>query len=117
MQALAEIDGHQFEHLRDHFPEGTKDPVWLRELGRQGGWIVLSGDTRISRSPVEKAAWHESNLTVFFFSEPFPNTNYWAQTAELVAWWPEIARQAKRTPTGHGFMMPKKGKALRQIYP
>ena len=117
MNALSEADGHTFVHLREKFRDDEKDPVWLRALGVEGDWIILSGDTRISRSPIERAAWIESNLTAFFFGEPWMNDHYWKKTAGLVAWWQVILAQAKKTPAGHGFLLPKGGKELKQIYP
>jgi len=104
-------------HLRTMFGEATRDADWIKALGAEGDWIIISGDGRITRSPVERAAWYESQLSAFFFAEPFPEVGYWKQAAALVTWWPLITRQARATPTGHGFLLPKQGKELKRLYP
>lgn len=54
------------EHLRVRFNQQTEDVTWLEALGREGEWILISGDIRISRNRAERAAWRESGLTAFF---------------------------------------------------
>jgi hypothetical protein len=51
---------HTFFHLQEKFPPDAKDEDWIRALGREGGWIVISGDYRIGKSAHERRAWHES---------------------------------------------------------
>ena len=60
---------HTFTHLQDKFPANTADADWIRQLGREGDWIVISGDYRIGKNAHERAAWHQSGLTVFFLSK------------------------------------------------
>jgi hypothetical protein len=118
MREFAKRDGHHVEHLRERFGENTPDITWIGQLASEGDWIIVSGDVRISRNPVERKAWHESNLAGFFFAPPWSSERYWKMTADLVRWWEEIERQARRTPTGHGFLIHcKSKKALVQIYP
>ena len=38
--------GEQVIAFRERFAGGTKDPVWLREVGRNG-WVLLTKDSRI----------------------------------------------------------------------
>lgn len=117
LRGFAEVQGYEIAHLRERFDPATKDIDWIRTLGTEGDWIIISGDTRITRNPAERAAWLESRLTAFFFSEPWANDSFWTQAAALVHWWPKIVLQARRTPTAHGFQMPKSGQQLKQIYP
>ncbi len=53
---------HSFTHLQEKFPPDTTDEEWIRTLGNEGEWIVLSGDYRIGKSQYGKRAWHESGL-------------------------------------------------------
>lgn len=117
MRGFAELQSHEIVHLRERFTEDTADAVWIRELGNEGGWIVISGDTRIARGTAEKAAWYESGLTIFFFAPPWATDKFWVQSAALVAWWDAINRQARKTPSGRGFLLPKLGREFREIYP
>jgi hypothetical protein len=51
----------------DHFPQGTPDTEWLREVGRRG-WIVLTKDTRIRYRPNEKQALLAAGVRAFAFA-------------------------------------------------
>ena len=55
---------HQVIHLREKFSPDTRDEVWLKALGEEDDWIILSGDVRIGRNQHEREAWHRSGLTV-----------------------------------------------------
>ena len=117
LHSLSEKFDDQVVHLRTMFDAATSDTDWIKALGAEGQWIIISGDGRITRSPAERAAWHESKLTAFFFAEPFTEGGYWKQAAALVTWWPRIREQARKTPAGHGFQLPKHGKELKRLYP
>jgi hypothetical protein len=107
---LAKPDGHEVLHLRDHYHQSTLDPVWLRGLGqREPDVIVVTADTRISKSPVERAAWLESGLTIVFLRS-FADLSIWDQAAKLVKWWPEIVTNARRAPPGTGLVVTVNGK-------
>lgn len=80
---------------RDKFADDTPDPQWIRQLGVEGDWIVVTADQRISRSPDEKKAWDESKLTTYFFSEKFASSAFWAQAQELVCQWQGLRSHAR----------------------
>jgi hypothetical protein len=103
--------------LRERFAADEKDPVWISTLAGERDWIIISGDTAIMTNPANKAAWAESQLTAFFFCHPFMNDQIWKKAHALVWWWPEITKQAKKTPSGHGFQMPKRGSDLKLVFP
>jgi hypothetical protein len=74
--------------------------------------VVISADTRIARSPHEREAWLESELTIFFLRS-FAGLSAWEQAAKLVKWWPEITREAKKAQRGTGFIVKVNGKIAR----
>jgi len=117
MHELVAIQKHEVVHLKDKFDADTPDIDWLKALGTEADWIIISGDPRISRNPIEKVAWLESNLTAFFFSPPFQTSGFWKQAAEMVRWWPAIVEQARKTPVRCGFRLQMNGKKPEQIYP
>lgn len=117
LRGFAEVQKYEIVHLRERFDSNTPDITWLTTLGAEHDWIVVSGDLRITRNPAERAAWYESKLTGFFFGDAWAELSFWKQAADLVKWWPELVLQARKTPAGHGFVIAKNSKAMRQIYP
>jgi PIN like domain len=81
--------------LRDKFPAGTKDSVWLKSLADETGWIVVSID-RFKKTSAEKEIIRSSGLTVFVL-DPQWSASYWIQAAQLVKWWPKILDFASLT--------------------
>lgn len=63
---LAE-EGIRIAFHDDHFPQGTPDTEWLRDVGRRG-WIVLTKDTRIRYRPNEKQALLGAGVRAFAFA-------------------------------------------------
>ena len=66
LRELEDRDENPVVHLREKFTANTKDEEWMRQLGDEGGWVVVTCDTSISRNPHEIKAWLESGLIVFF---------------------------------------------------
>ena len=108
---------HDLVHLRDRFPEGTPDPAWIGALGAEGGWIIISGDPRISRGKAERAAWVESGLTAFFCGDAWQNRRLMTQASELLRMWDDIVERAKKAPQGSGYLLEFRAAEPRQIYP
>jgi hypothetical protein len=104
LAVLAEFQQYDIIHLRDRFEPETRDLDWIPVLAAEGDWVIISGDTRISRSKAERAAWHESGLTAFFLSDDWSQKKFWTQAAELVRWWPVIVLTARQAPSGSGFV-------------
>lgn len=116
LNVLAEVQQYEIVHLRERFEPDTKDVDWIAILAGEQEWVIVSGDTRISRSKAEKAAWRESGLTAFFMADGWSQKKFWTQAAELVHWWPAIVLTARQAPRGSGYLVPTKGKDLKVIY-
>ncbi|MGO8929856.1 MAG: hypothetical protein ACLQU3_23565 [Limisphaerales bacterium] len=107
---------HQFIHLQDKFPPNTTDEDWIRALGGEGDWIIISGDYRIGKSAHERRAWHESGLTAFFLSKGWTNIPPLQQHSKLALILDDIISHAKRARPGSGFSVAMNGK-IQQVYP
>ena len=101
---------HSFTHLQDKFSPDTKDDDWIRALGREGDWIVLSGDYRIGKSAHERRAWHESGLTAFFLSKGWTNIPPLQQHSKLALILDQIIERAGKAEPGSGFSVAMNGK-------
>ena len=99
-----------FTHLQDKFAAATKDEDWIRTLGREGDWIVISGDYRIGKSAHERRAWHESGLTAFFLSKGWTNIPPLQQHSKLALILDDIIEHAKGAKPGSGFSVAMNGK-------
>lgn len=88
LNELCKGSGHEVVALRDVFQPETADAVWVRRLGSEGGWAVVSGDRNILENPLELAAWRESRLTIFFLARGWSSLGYWMKAAKLVHVWP-----------------------------
>lgn len=115
LHAIVEPDGHAVIHLRDKFEADTPDVQWLQTLGREGDWIVISGDVRIVRNAHERAAWHQSGLTVFFLKPGWTNIAPLEQHAKLAHCLQDIMKCAEHAKKGSGFTVTPHGK-IEQIY-
>lgn len=116
MQLLSKSQGIQVEHLKTYFPPETKDVDWIRQLGAEGDWLIVSGDPSIARNKAEKAVWKESRLTAFFFGDGWASRRFWVQAHEMVRWWPLIIETSRVAPAGKGFLLPFKSNTMRELY-
>jgi hypothetical protein len=54
---------------------------WIADLSKEGQWVVISGDRRITRNRAEYQAFRNSNLIGLFLSEGMykaPVINKWS---------------------------------------
>jgi len=113
--ALAASQGHEVVHLTDRFDAATPDMLWIPAIKTEG-FIIVSGDPRITRNPANREAWHESGLTAFFLADAFSERRFWVQAEEIVRWFPKILETAKSCRAGSGFLLPFKGSEPKLIY-
>jgi len=100
INALTAPEGNEVVHLRRKFPANTPDIDWLRELGREGQWIIVCGDLNIIRTKAERSVWRAVGLVGFFLKKGWINVGLWDQAWRLVKWWPTIEQQAQIAAPG-----------------
>jgi hypothetical protein len=115
LRELAKAQSLEVVHLSDRFSRDITDVEWIGALEPKE-WVIVSGDSRISRNRAEKAAWHESGLTAFFLDDGWASRKFWVQAAELVRWWPVIVETARTCTPGSGFLLKFKASDPRLIY-
>jgi hypothetical protein len=109
LNCLVEPD-HSVIHLRQRFEANTPDVVWLKKLGSEEGWVIVSADTSISRNPHEREAWRESGHPIFAYKHALLNLKLWDQTTRLCHVFPEVIERAERAKPNDFFQIPVTGK-------
>jgi hypothetical protein len=63
----------RFSILTDRYPATSEDLAWMRALGDESGWVVISADRRIHRNRLEREAWRRSGLVGQFLPRTVPD--------------------------------------------
>lgn len=105
---------HEAVPLRQRWPEADRHSVadvdWIRSLGTEGNWAVISGDIRIRSRPAERDALKAARLTTFFLADGYPKLDKWEQVRWLIEKWTEIVDLSERVARGSTFRVPRRGK-------
>jgi hypothetical protein len=106
---------HEIRHLRERFGPAVQDVDWIRALNEEGGWIIISGDRRITRSRAEYHAFRTSRLVGFFLSKGLNKAKLTKKMERLMALWETIETQAMLVQGGAMFVLPMKSTRLQQL--
>ncbi len=63
-RTLIESHGIEVKLHDEHFSQTTDDPEWLREIGHRG-WIMITGDARVTRAPLFLSTLNQTTARVF----------------------------------------------------
>ena len=115
--ALAALlsDQHTIVALKDKFPVDIDDIAFITALSREGHWIVISGDYRITRNSAERRTFLQSRLTGFFMAPALKKAPLLKQLERLCAMWYTIVTVAGATAPGALFELPMKTARVRQL--
>jgi hypothetical protein len=108
-------DEHQIVHLRERFGPGVTDIEWITTLGREGRWIVISGDLRITKVKAEYFAFRASRLVGFFLSPSLKKADVAKQMERILALWDNMSVIAEAVDRGAMFELPMKSTRPRQL--
>ena len=106
---------HTITTLAERFQPDTADIEWIGTLSREGQWVVLSGDRRITRNRAEYNAFRSSNLLGFFLSKGLHKATVAKQMERILALWENIETVARTVEGGAMFELPMKGTRVRQM--
>lgn len=110
LDALSRHEGSEVTHLRREFPGNTADIQWIEALGRDGGWVVVTGDRAIKKNPHERQALIDSGLTVLFLGKAWAHMTFWDKAQKLVRCWPAILSTTSSVVAGAAFEVKANGK-------
>lgn len=100
------VGKHTIVHIRDRFGPSVPDIEWIRALSKEGQWIIISGDRRISRNKAEQQAFRSSTLIGFFLSPSLQKSRLTKQMERIMALWEKIEAQAELVKGGSMFEIP-----------
>lgn len=109
LNQLVEPD-HKIVHLKDKFPANAEDAQWMKELGQQADWTIVTADVHIRRNPHEVRAWKEAGHTIFFLKPGWTDLTFWDQANKFTKCLPEIVETALRAKRGSAFLVSVNGK-------
>jgi hypothetical protein len=114
LQALFGGD-HEVVALEDKFPRDIEDADWIGVLNREGHWIVISGDRRITRNRAELHVFQNSRLTGFFMTPGLKKAPVLKQLERLCAMWDNILRLSQSAQPGALYELPINGNKPRPL--
>jgi hypothetical protein len=107
-EVLAHL-GHGCDWSRNRYPERDPGDVqWMADLAAEGGWVVVTGDERITRNPAERAVWRDSGLTTFFLLPGWMQAPLEDQAWRLIRWLSRLVEVAAAERAGTGLAVPLK---------
>jgi hypothetical protein len=96
--------------LRDKFGSGVTDAEWIEQLSREGRWVVISADRRITKNRAEFHAFRNSRLIGFFLARGLYKAKLGKQAERIIALWPDISVLAETVEGGAMFELPMKAR-------
>lgn len=106
---------HEVTCLAEKFPRNISDIDWISSLSKEGLWIVISGDRRITRNRAEYHAFRSSSLIGLFLSQGLYKAPVIKQMERLLALWPAIQTVPATVQGGAMYELPLKSTKLRQL--
>ena len=101
-------------HLRDRFPRDAADVDWITDLVADGPWSIISIDRFNKNHNAEREALRRAGHTVFVLDKQWSKHQFWAQSQQLVGWWPKIVEQSSLV-SGGAFSVPWRPSAKRKF--
>lgn len=106
---------HEIVALRDKFHGAPTDVEWITELSRDGSWVVISGDRRITRNKSEYQAFRNSRLVGFFLSKGLYKSKVTKQMERILALWDAMETIASTVQGGAMFELQMKSVRVQQL--
>lgn len=108
-------DRHEIVGLSDKFNKAATDVEWITALNKEGRWVVVSGDRRITRNRAEFSAFRSSNLVGFFMCKALYKSKVEKQAERILALWDNIETLSVSITGSALFELPVKGNRPRQL--
>lgn len=90
----------------DYVKGRGSDAPWIRRFRKDGGKIILSGNTKMPSVPQELLAIQDCRISVFFFPNQWNSWRFSRKSALIFAWLERILAQAKKAKRGAMYRIP-----------
>lgn len=108
-------DLHEIALLREKFRSDVSDIEWINGLNREGRWLVISEDRRITRNRAEYAAFRASRLVGVFLASAVHKAPVVKKMERILCVWPALEALSTTVEGGAMFELPISGSRLRQL--
>lgn len=108
-------DRHEIAILSEKFRRDATDMAWITALSREGRWLVISEDRRITKNDAERAAFRSSRLVGIFLAKAVHKAPVVKKMERLLAVWPALEALADTVEGGAMFELTIAGTRLRQL--
>jgi hypothetical protein len=106
---------HEVIALREKYRMDISDVEWIRALDKEGRWIIISGDRRITKNQAEQSAFRSSKLIGMFLSRALQKAPAVKLTIRLLELWPSIEDASRIMEGGTMLELPERSLRLRPI--
>lgn len=114
LAALFEGD-HEVTCHRDKFGQDCRhDEEWIPELGREGDWVVLSGDVNIARRRPQRELFFRAKLVGFFPRAAVMELPLPKKAARVLSVWDRMAGLAQDVRPG-AFELQQRGDRFKSL--
>jgi predicted nuclease of predicted toxin-antitoxin system len=110
------FDGtHEIAALRDRFAPSITDIDLIEQLSRDGDWVLVSGDRRITRNKAEREAFRKSKVIGLFLSSGLYKAREVKKLERILALWDAIEDICSRVSPGAMFELPMRSARIKQL--
>lgn len=88
------------------FAGDTTDEQWLSELGRQGGFCVVTRDGAILQVSIERKAWSAAGVSLLVLDKQWGQQPGRELSRRLLYWWPYMVGHAEAGRPGSAWTVP-----------
>lgn len=81
------------------------DASWIRRYKKDGGRVIISGNTKMPSVPQELLAIQDTGMVVFFFPEVWNGWRFFRKSAFLMSWMERLLEQSRQAKPGAMFRL------------
>jgi hypothetical protein len=106
INVIVELYDDEAIALRDKFPTNISDIDLIQALDKEGGWVLVSEDRRITKNRAEREALRQASVVGFFLMPAWRKLDTRQKTAALLYAWPKMQKQFSLVQPGSAFQLP-----------